>query len=191
MSALARCPTLPRPTLPRLTAAQTAVVQALRQQPQPISAQALYVLMQSHQPVGLATVYRSLEALQRSGLVQHRVTIAGERLYSVVEDSPVMTAGRDRHYLTCLQCGQSFPLPFCPVAEFAAQLQQASSLRIYYHTLEFFGVCEPCILHSACVGQLERGCGIILPYRKPRPRFDSRQTRISPCWPPAAKAVPC
>ena len=47
------------------TRAQTAVLQVLRQQRQPISAQALYSLMQKQQQIGLATVYRALDALTR------------------------------------------------------------------------------------------------------------------------------
>ncbi len=122
------------------TPAQTAVLQALQRQYQPISAQALYTLMRQHQRIGLATIYRSLDALKRLGLVQHRVTLDGETLYSAVE--------QDQHYMTCLHCGQSFPLDGCPLEAIAAQLQGSSSFTIYYHTLEFFGLCEPCALQE-------------------------------------------
>ena len=116
------------------TPAQTAVLNALRQQHQPISAQALYAQMRTQQRIGLATVYRALDALKRSGQVQHRTTLAGETLYNAVE--------RDQHYLTCLHCGQSFPLTTCPLQ--GVQLQQSSSFEVFYHTLEFFGLCQPC-----------------------------------------------
>jgi len=95
---------------------------------------------QSHHSIGLATVYRSLDALQKLGLVQHRVTLAGITLYSLVE--------HDRHYMTCLHCGQSFPVKDCSVMEFEAKLQGPNAFRIYYHTLEFFGLCEPCAVGS-------------------------------------------
>lgn len=96
--------------------------------------------MRQHQRIGLATVYRSLDALKRLGLIQHRVTLDGETLYSAVE--------QDQHYMTCLHCGQSFPLDFCPLEAIAAQLQSSNSFTIYYHTLEFFGLCEPCTLQE-------------------------------------------
>ncbi|NCJ08265.1 transcriptional repressor [Synechococcales cyanobacterium C] len=121
---------------PRLTAGQQSLLDTLQHQPQPLSAQALYGVMRRQQPIGLATIYRALETLKLLGLVQHRVTLTGETLYSAVE--------HDHHYLTCLQCGVSVPLETCPVQELAAQLQGTSSFRIYYHTLEFFGVCEGC-----------------------------------------------
>ncbi|NEQ53627.1 MAG: transcriptional repressor [Leptolyngbya sp. SIO3F4] len=118
------------------TPAQTAVLQLLRQQHQPISAQALYALMQQQQQIGLATIYRALDALKRMGLVQHRVTLTGETLYNAVE--------QDHHYMTCLHCGQSFPLDTCPLKGLEFSLQNTGSFKIYYHTLEFFGLCEPC-----------------------------------------------
>ena len=124
------------PPKPRLTAGQQTVLDVLQHQSQPLSAQALHGLMRRQQPIGLATIYRALDALKLLGLVQHRVTLTGETLYSAVK--------HDHHYLTCLQCGVSVPVETCPVKELEAQLQGASSFRIYYHTLEFFGVCDQC-----------------------------------------------
>ncbi|NEZ65375.1 transcriptional repressor, partial [Leptolyngbyaceae cyanobacterium CCMR0082] len=100
------------------------------------SAQALYKLIKKHQRIGLATVYRALDALKRMGKVQHRVTLAGEALYNAVE--------QDHLYTTCLHCGQSFPLNICSLKVPEFSLQHSSSFTIYYHTLEFFGFCEPC-----------------------------------------------
>ena len=118
------------------TPAQKTELELLRQEPEPTSAQALYTLIQQNQRIGLATVYRALDALKRMGRVQHRVTLTGETLYNAVE--------QDHHYMTCLDCGQSFPLDTCPLKGLASSLQQSSSFTIYYHTLEFFGLCEPC-----------------------------------------------
>nr|WP_313887623.1 transcriptional repressor [Nodosilinea sp. LEGE 07088] len=72
------------PPKPRLTAGQQSVLEALQRQPQPLSAQALYGVMRRQQPIGLATIYRALDALKLLGLVQHRVTLTGETLYSAV-----------------------------------------------------------------------------------------------------------
>ena len=118
------------------TRAQTAVLQVLQQQHEPISAQELHKLIKQHQRIGLATVYRALDVLKRMGRVQHRVTLTGEKLYNAVE--------QDRHYMTCLDCGQSFPMNTCPLKGLELSLQHTSSFTIYYHTLEFFGLCEPC-----------------------------------------------
>jgi Fur family ferric uptake transcriptional regulator len=122
------------------TRSQECILKLLKQLNRAISAQDLYVeLRNQNQGIGLATVYRSLEALKLRGVVQTR-TFDGESLYSLVQE--------DKHYLTCLQCGNSIPLEDCPVHELEAALRQSLPFKIYYHTLEFFGLCPPCQLQS-------------------------------------------
>jgi Fur family transcriptional regulator, ferric uptake regulator len=121
---------------PALTPHQQAVLDVLNHQVQPLSAQESYAILRQQRSIGLATVYRSLETLKRHGLLQSRVGLSGEALYSPI--------AQDRHYLTCLQCSQSFPLDHCPVAHLAAHSKPSASFKIYYHTLEFFGLCATC-----------------------------------------------
>jgi Fur family transcriptional regulator, ferric uptake regulator len=120
----------------RLTAHQIAVLAALNDQPQPLSAQELHGLLQKERSIALATVYRSLETLRLQGLLQSRMGVKGESRYSPI--------AQDCHYLTCLQCSQSFPLDDCPVDPLVKSIVPAMSFKIYYHTLEFFGLCEVC-----------------------------------------------
>jgi Fur family ferric uptake transcriptional regulator len=120
----------------RLTRNQQAVLNVLHRQPNALSAQELYRLLRQQQAIGLATVYRALETLKLHGLIKSRMGTNGEAFYS-----PVVP---DQHYLTCLQCGQSFPLNDCPVKALEAHLHASTPFKIYYHTLEFFGLCEPC-----------------------------------------------
>ena len=104
-----------------------------------ISAQDIYVeLRNRNQTVGLATVYRALEALKLEGVVQVRTLASGESLYSSVQ--------QDKHHLTCLSCGKSIPIHQCPVNELETQLNQSHKFKIFYHTLEFFGLCNSCQL---------------------------------------------
>jgi Fur family transcriptional regulator, ferric uptake regulator len=121
----------------RLTTKQKAILTQLEQLQEAVSAQQLYMeLRQRGESLGLATVYRSLDLLKLRGLVQSRTTAHGEALYSPIQ--------QDRHYLTCLQCGSSVPLNFCPLQGMETQLRRSQAFTIYYHTLEFFGICEPC-----------------------------------------------
>ncbi|MBG0744695.1 MAG: transcriptional repressor [Cylindrospermopsis raciborskii KL1] len=120
----------------RLTRNQQAVLDTLHQQADALSAQELYRLLRERQAIGLATIYRALETLKMHGLIKSRMCANGEALYSSVVS--------DQHYLTCLQCGQSFPLDYCPVQELESHLQASVQFKVYYHTLEFFGICEPC-----------------------------------------------
>lgn len=121
----------------RRTRSQEIILNLLKAQKRSLSAQDLYLeLRQSDRPIGLATVYRSLDALKREGVVQARTLANGESLYSSIQE--------DQHHLTCLECGMSVPINECPVHNLEEKLQDSHSFKIYYHTLEFFGVCDRC-----------------------------------------------
>lgn len=119
------------------TRSQERILNLLKSLNLAISAQDIYVeLRNRNQSIGLATVYRSLEALKLEGAVQVRTIASGESLYS--------SAQQDKHHLTCLQCGKSIPINQCPVHELEIQLHKSHKFTIFYHTLEFFGLCNSC-----------------------------------------------
>ena len=119
------------------TRSQERILSLLKSLNRAISAQDIYVeLRHRNQGVGLATVYRALEVLKLKGSVQVRTLSNGEAVYSSLQE--------DRHHLTCLQCGASLPINECPVHELENQLHQSYQFKIYYHTLEFFGLCNQC-----------------------------------------------
>lgn len=121
----------------RLTRAQKQIHYLLEQSGETLTAQAIYQrLKDQQQPTGLATVYRSLRSLQVKGLAQARALPNGEWAYGLTSD--------DSHYLTCLSCGTSVPVKDCPVHSLEEKLGQSSHFQIFYHTLEFFGLCAPC-----------------------------------------------
>jgi Fur family transcriptional regulator, ferric uptake regulator len=119
------------------TRSQERILSLLKSLNRAISAQDIYIELRNRsENMGLATVYRSLEALKLEGVVQVRTLGNGESLYSTVQ--------QDRHHLTCLQCGASIPIDQCPVHELEHQLNQSYEFKIFYHTLEFFGICTTC-----------------------------------------------
>ncbi|NJL48479.1 MAG: transcriptional repressor [Leptolyngbyaceae cyanobacterium SM2_5_2] len=121
----------------RRTRSQEKILSALKEVNQPISAQNLYIEMrQDGLTLGLATVYRALDALKLEGAVQMRTLPSGEALYSLPQE--------DRHHLTCLQCGNTIAIDECPVHDLEQQLHQSHHFKIFYHTLEFFGLCPKC-----------------------------------------------
>ncbi|WP_448574325.1 Fur family transcriptional regulator [Trichothermofontia sp.] len=121
----------------RRTRSQERILTLLKQTPQSLSAQEIYVeLHRRKQELGLATIYRALDALKREGAVQVRALANGEAAYSLIH--------ADRHHLTCLQCGNSIPIDECPVHELEAQLNRSHHFKIFFHTLEFFGLCDRC-----------------------------------------------
>lgn len=119
------------------TRSQERILNLLKTMNRAISAQDIYVeLRNSNQNMGLATVYRALEALKLEGVVQVRTLASSESLYSLAQ--------QDKHHLTCLQCGISIPVNQCPVHELETKLHSSHQFKIFYHTLEFFGLCNRC-----------------------------------------------
>ena len=72
-----------------------------------MSGQQLHRSLEPEQAMGLATVYRNLRQLQQRGLVRCRHLPNGEALYAPLE--------RDRHHLTCVDCGKTQALDHCPI----------------------------------------------------------------------------
>lgn len=119
------------------TRSQERIIKVLQSLNRSISAQDLYIeLRNRQQDMGLATVYRSLEALKLQGEVQVRTLANGESVYSSLKS--------DRHHLTCVNCGVSLPIDQCPVHDLEQQLETSHSFKVFYHTLEFFGLCQNC-----------------------------------------------
>ncbi len=119
------------------TRSQEKILNLLKTLKEDISAQDIYIQLRNrNQSMGLATVYRSLEALKLEGMVQVRILANGEAVYNLTQ--------KDEHYLTCLRCGTSIPIPQCPVHNLKQQLETSHKFNIFYHTLEFFGLCSEC-----------------------------------------------
>lgn len=119
------------------TRSQERIYHLLKSLNRAVSAQELYIeLRQRSQNVGLATVYRALDALKLEGSVQVRTLPTGESLYSSLQ--------ADHHHLTCVNCGQSIPVNECPVHDLEDKLEKSHRFKVYYHTLEFFGLCDRC-----------------------------------------------
>ena len=124
------------------TRSQEKIIQVLQTLEKAISAQELYIEMRNRDyNMGLATVYRSLEALKLQGELKVRKLANGESVYSSIN--------KDRHHLTCLNCGTSITIEECPVHTLENQLEKSHHFKVYYHTLEFFGVCDRCQIAKA------------------------------------------
>lgn len=126
-------------TISRHTRGQKVVLAYLRQLQEPISAQELFKRFRREGiRLGLATVYRSLEALKRQGLIHSKLSAEGEALHSLAQPG--------RGYLTCVHCGESTPIA---VEDHVWSPPNPSTkspcdFRVLYHTWESFGICGSC-----------------------------------------------
>ena len=128
----------------RNTRQRTAILETLSRQDDFRSAQQIHEQMKADgETVGLATVYRNLQALSRSGRLDVLVAGDGESQYRQCEDTG------HHHHLVCRECGRT--------VEFLAPKLESAMTAIAHehgftdvdHTLEVFGLCADHAGHSA------------------------------------------
>jgi Fur family ferric uptake transcriptional regulator len=88
--------------------------------------------------VGLATVYRTLDLLVASGLVQQRDFGEGFRRYEPV------APGQAHEHCICSACGKVMEFSNDRLERMIALLAEEAEFRPHHHRLEVFGLCREC-----------------------------------------------
>ncbi len=122
----------------RATRQQAAVTRQLDQVPDFVSAQQLHAqLRQEGESVGLATVYRALQAMAADGEVDVLRTDDGEAVYR--RCSP-----RHHHHLVCRDCGRTVEIEGDVVEEWTQRVSRDHGFTDVEHTIEIVGTCADC-----------------------------------------------
>lgn len=87
--------------------------------------------------VGLATVYRTLQAMAEAGEVDGIRTDDGEMVYRKCSDG-------HHHHLVCRECGKTVEISAKVVEAWAAQVADEHGFRDAGHEIELFGLCSAC-----------------------------------------------
>jgi Fur family ferric uptake transcriptional regulator len=122
----------------RVTRQRTAVLDALRRAPEPLSARDLHAGLD--RPVGLATVYRALQGLVDAGRVDVFRRESGEALFRLC--NPV-----HHHHLVCQCCGRVVEIDACGVELWASRVAGVHGFTVTGHQADVFGVCGDCRGH--------------------------------------------
>jgi Fur family ferric uptake transcriptional regulator len=119
----------------RMTGPRETVVRALVAQAGVINPEALsYELHPAG--VGRATVYRTLDLLERHGMLT-RVHVEGCHGYTLCDEG-------HHHHLLCTACSRVVPVDATGVEAEIRELAERLKFRVDTHTLEFSGLCEAC-----------------------------------------------
>lgn len=122
----------------RTTRQRSALLAVLEEPAGFRSAQALHArLRERGEPVGLATVYRGLQALVDAGEVDVLRGDDGEAAYR--RCSP-----QHHHHLLCRSCGHTVEVADPPVERWAERVAAEHGFRDVGHRLEVFGTCAAC-----------------------------------------------
>ena len=102
------------------------------------SAQELHALLRdAGDKVGLATVYRNLQAMAAEGEIDMLRTDEGEAVYRACSTG-------HHHHLVCRECGRTVEVEGPTVEAWATKVSAAHGFTDVHHTLEIFGTCADC-----------------------------------------------
>ena len=122
----------------RITPARRSVLEVLVETTEPLAVgQISERIAERGTHVDLVTVYRSVEALEQSGIVARNDRVADCWRYEI-------RSSQHRHTITCSRCGEIAPLDGCRLAEIERSLEQATGFRDIHHSLQFYGTCPGC-----------------------------------------------
>ena len=129
-------PALPQGTRP--TRQRRAVAGALQSFEDFRSAQDIHDLLRRNgDPVGLSTVYRTLQALADGGEVDMLRSEDGEAIYRRCSDT-------HHHHLVCRTCGATVEVEGPAVERWTSSIAGEHGYSDVSHTLEIFGTCAAC-----------------------------------------------
>ena len=139
-------PTIPQPPNPaqpggeprRVTRQRAALATALDTTDEFLSAQELHArLSEGGTRVGLATVYRNLQAMAADGEIDVLRTDDGESVYRACSTG-------HHHHLVCRDCGRTVEIDGPAVERWAATVSAEHGFTDVTHTVEIFGRCGDC-----------------------------------------------
>ncbi|MEQ6901621.1 Fur family transcriptional regulator [Nocardioides sp. YIM 152588] len=122
----------------RPTRQRRAISEALQHSEDFRSAQDIHdAVRRSGEKVGLATVYRTLQAMVDSGEVDVLQSAAGEATYRRCSPD-------HHHHLVCRQCGRTVEIAAPAVERWARSVADEHGYADVSHTIELFGTCADC-----------------------------------------------
>lgn len=121
-----------------MTRQRAALGELLAATPDFRSAQQLHAMLtESGHPIGLATVYRTVQAMAETGDVDVLRIEDGEALYR-------RCARGHHHHLVCRECGKAVELSGDAVERWASKIAQENDFVDVEHTAEIVGTCGDC-----------------------------------------------
>lgn len=121
----------------RVTRQRRAVLDALADRPDAVSAQELYTEFRNGgDAIGLSTVYRALESLDEAGLLD-AFQREGEQVYR--RCSP-----KHHHHLICIGCSRVEELEATLVEEWVSKVSEVHEFEVTGHRADIYGRCTAC-----------------------------------------------
>lgn len=122
----------------RVTTARRAVVVALLAADVHVTADDVAATVQAQHPdVHLSTVYRTLDALERLGVVDHVHLGHGRAVYHLADD--------DHHHLVCEECGAVIEVPESLFGDLGDTVRRRYGFALRAKHFAVLGRCRACV----------------------------------------------
>jgi Fur family ferric uptake transcriptional regulator len=122
----------------RPTRQRVAIVHALENAGRPVTAQALHATLTRSGPgPGLATIYRTLQALEQAGFARTFPAGEGESSYKLCHPG-------HHHHLICEGCGLVVEIPSCEIERWATSAARKRGFTVSSHQADIIGLCGAC-----------------------------------------------
>ncbi len=137
----------------RATRQRAALAEALTDRSVFLSAQEIHArLREAGTRVGLATVYRNLQAMAADGEVDVLRTGDGECVYRACSSG-------HHHHLVCRECGRTVEVTERRIEAWAERVGAAHGFRDIAHVVEIVGTCDACAASMRDAGETARTRG--------------------------------
>ena len=123
----------------KLTAPRRAILEVLEKATRPLSN--LEIHRRLPQGAGdLATVYRSVQLLERLDVVKRFYIGDGVARFALIDEQH----HGHQHHLVCTRCASMVEIGDCVVRQLEQRIVSQSKFKAVTHRLEFFGICPSC-----------------------------------------------
>jgi Fe2+ or Zn2+ uptake regulation protein len=124
----------------RITRPRRSVIELLERASAPLTAAAIHEALRKRRIViDLASVYRTVTALETRGLIHRLRCVEG-----IIRCEPGFETGSCHHHVVCRRCGAVREFQCDGLESVRALVERATNFRLDEHQVELVGLCEHC-----------------------------------------------
>ena len=126
----------------KLTPQRRAVIDVIiENEGKHLSTEEIYEIVKNGCPeIGLATVYRSIQLLEKIGLLCRTNFDDGCNRYELIHNDE----DHKHHHLVCVECGSVQEVEDDLLEALEAKIEGKYKFKIKNHSVKFFGYCDKC-----------------------------------------------
>ena len=118
------------------TKSRNEILSLLKKQTAPITANDIFKKLIAKK-ITLSTVYRTLEAFEKNGIVKKEIKQNGTAVY-------FLSSPEHCHILECKKCHSTIKLKYCPYDKANEKIKKETNFKVDEENVVIYGLCEKC-----------------------------------------------